>query len=153
MPSTADCSTCKFIWSDSTCHAHPPVAVTGLMGMTNAAWMWPVVTNADWCGEFQQAVPTPPPQPSGPPTSLTAPIITGNPTQSSICMCSQGVWTPDAISFLYQWTSGGADVAGATGNYYQIAASDVGAMVACKVTAANSYGSASSISNELGPIT
>ena len=123
------------------------------MGMTQPSWVWPAVSDADWCGEFQQAIPPTPPEPSAPPVILTPPIIAGNVGQPSICMCSQGVWTADAIYFSYQWASGGADVDGATGNYYQTSASDVGNLVTCTVTAANSYGSASSISNELGPIT
>jgi hypothetical protein len=68
-------------------------------------------------------------------------------------MCTQGVWSPDAISFTYQWQRGGTNIAGATGNYYQTAAADVGLLVTCAVTASNSYGGATATSNTLGPIT
>jgi len=152
IDTTAQCSVCKFIWPDSTCHAHPPSVVTGIPGLAQPLWVWPIVVDSDWCGEFQQVTPPGPPAVSGPPTSVTAPIVTGNVAQPSICMCTQGVWSADAISFVYQWQSGGTDVAGATGNYYQTSASDVGNLVTCTVTASNSYGSATSTSNELGPI-
>jgi hypothetical protein len=156
VSTTADCSVCKFIWPDSTCHAHPPGAVTGLMGMTAPTWVWPVVASDDWCGEFQQAAATPSSPPatvSAPPTIITAPVVTGNAAQPAICMCSQGVWSSDAISFTYQWASAGVDIAGATGNYYQTAASDVGNLVTCTVTAQNSFGPASAISsNQIGPV-
>jgi hypothetical protein len=150
---TAQCSVCKFVWSDSTCHAHPPSVVIGVMGMAQSSWTWPTVGADDWCGEFQQAAPVAPPTVSTAPTSITPPVVTGAVGQPAICMCTQGVWSPDAIYFTYQWVSGGTDIAGATGNYYQTAASDVGNLVTCRVTASNSYGSTNSVSNAIGPIT
>ena len=152
---TADCATCRFVFPDNTCRAHPPSAVTGLMGQTQVVWAWPSVGPDDWCGEFQQAIstPLPPPTTSTPPTSLTPPIVTGNDAQPAICMCSQGVWSSDAIYFNYQWQSEGVDIDGATGNYYQSTASDVGNVLTCTVTAQNSYGSASATStNQIGPV-
>ena len=148
---TANCSNCKFIWSDSTCRAHPPSAVGA---PTSAAWGWPIVTADDWCGEFQQGVnpSSPPPQISGPPVSITAPVVTGAAAQPAICTCSQGVWSADAISFAYQWMSGSTAVVGATSNYYQSSPADVGKLVTCTVTASNSFGAATATSNALGPI-
>jgi hypothetical protein len=87
------------------------------------------------------------------PVNITAPIVTGNAAQPALLTCTQGVWSSDAISFVYQWASGGVNIDGADSGYYETTASDVGNLVTCTVTAANSYGSTSATSNAIGPVT
>jgi hypothetical protein len=60
--------------------------------------------------------------------------ITGTPEiGQTLSAVSQWNTTPDAVA--YQWTSGGADIDGATQPTYQLAASDVGNIVGLRATA------------------
>jgi hypothetical protein len=65
----------------------------------------------------------------------------------SVLSCSQGAWAPDLLGsflyrapqgFAYQWSLGGADIAGATQNFHTAAAPG---SYACRVTAKNQAGS------------
>lgn len=81
------------------------------------------------------------------PRSAAAPAVSGGSAIGSTLSCTQGTWAPDIpVSFLYeapqkfvfQWTLGGKDVAGA--NASTMTATAAGAY-ACRVTATNHAGS------------
>ena len=86
------------------------------------------------------------------PSATGAPGVTGGSTTGSTLSCSQGSWAPDLVSallyrspqsFTFQWSLGGADIAGATQS--SITASSPGDY-SCQVTATNGAGSASQTS-------
>lgn len=150
--SVPQCGSCMF-WIDigigpmGECHRNAPLPMQGLMQMlgTNT---WPHVGDDDWCGEYQASTAS-----SGAPVVITAPSISGTLAHPSLLACTQGTWTNSPLAFAYQWASGGNAIPGATSDEYMTAASDVGLMVTCAVTAENETGSGSSTSNALGPIT
>jgi hypothetical protein len=89
----------------------------------------------------------PPPDAStAPPVVVDVPYAgqTGNTLN-----CTMGNWTEEPDSYAYQWQKDGVDVAGANAANYPVTPEDVGETMACVVTATNSFGSASSTSNEV----
>lgn len=136
----ADCSTCRFVWPDNTCHAHPPNAVVGLMGQTTATWIWPSVASDDWCGEFQPVLP-PGPVNTAPPT------VTGNPVVAWRLTSDNGQWANPVTSYAYQWMSNGAPLTGQTGPNHVCTDQDAGTTLTCQLTATNAEGSAVALSN------
>ena len=83
-----------------------------------------------------------------PPTPVSPPSIAGTATQGQTLTEAHGTWTngPGALSYGYQWEdcdSAGANCAeipGATGQSYTLAATDVGHTVRAQETASNSAG-------------
>jgi len=62
--------------------------------------------------------------------------------------CSTGTWigqTP--ITYAYQWKRNGVNISGATSSTYTIVLADDGTSLTCEVTATNSVGSTSALSN------
>lgn len=53
--------------------------------------------------------------------------------------CQPGSWEGDP-TFAYQWLRDGAEIAGATGNTYEVTADDLGSVIQCRVTASNGGG-------------
>jgi hypothetical protein len=93
------------------------------------------------------------------PVGTAAPTITGGSNVGTNLSCSQGSWAPDLfgallyrapISFAYQWSREGKDLAGAT--TASISASAAGQYV-CTVTGSNQAGAAaqSSAPHRVGP--
>jgi hypothetical protein len=86
------------------------------------------------------------------PGGAGAPAITGASAVGSVLACSPGAWAGDLLgsflyrapqSFAFQWSVGGADIAGATASSYTaIAAGDY----SCRVSASNEAGSAAQTS-------
>ena len=74
------------------------------------------------------------------PVNTSAPAISGTPTPGALLTCSAGSWTA-ASSFGYQWMRDGVAIAGTTSSTLTPASTDLGHMIACRVTAANAYGS------------
>lgn len=87
---------------------------------------------------------------TGPPTVVDVPFATGNGTVGSALHCTIGNWTQTPSSYSYQWLRDGATIAGATNNTYTTVSADNGTNVSCRVTATNSFGSNSSVSNSIG---
>jgi hypothetical protein len=92
--------------------------------------------------------------PAAAPNNTSSPTISGVAQQGKTLTASSGSWvgtTP--ITFAYQWRrcdSAGANcsnIAGATGQTYQVAAADVGRTLRIRVTASNSDGSAEETSD------
>ena len=81
-----------------------------------------------------------------PPSNTAPPTISGITTQGQVLTESHGSWTNSPTSFTYQWQdcdgSGNSctNIAGATGQAYTLAASDVGHRIVVVETATNSTG-------------
>jgi len=87
------------------------------------------------------------------PLSLAAPEVSGSAQQGQTLVADSGTWTGTSpLAYAYQWEScdgageSCADVAGATGPTYQLAAGDVGDTLRVLVTASNAAGVASRVS-------
>ncbi len=87
------------------------------------------------------------------PVNLASPEITGAPQAGQALDASVGSWAgPPPLSYSYQWESCDgqgeqcADVAGATGSIYQLAAGDLGSTLRVLVTASDGNGRASRVS-------
>ena len=87
-----------------------------------------------------------------PPTNVTPPVVTGGLVQGQTLTSTTGTWTGSPTGYAYQWKSNGANV-GTNQNTYVTQLSDVGNTITCTVTATNAGGSASQVSNTVGPIT
>ncbi len=84
------------------------------------------------------------------PVNASAPVAFGTPALGQTLSCSNGSWTSNPPpTFTYQWLRDGAPIAGAAGSTYQVLPADEGGELACEVTATNSGGSASAVSNTL----
>lgn len=91
------------------------------------------------------------PPPTVPPLNVSPPVVSGGTAIGSVLSCTSGVWSPIG-TYVYQWKSGGANIAGQTGTSYTAVSGDVGKTITCVVTATNVNGSVSVTSNALGPI-
>ena len=81
--------------------------------------------------------PQPPPI-TDPPSNTVAPVVT---QVDPNLVCDTGTWDNSPSSYSYEWTKDGATIVGPTGSTYAIAFADVGATIACIVTATNAIGS------------
>jgi hypothetical protein len=97
----------------------------------------------------------PPGRPIGPPTNTVLPVIVVMTTLEvgGQLVCPNGTWTGSGITYTRQWASGGNAIGGATSNTYTIAASDVGNMILCRVTATNAGGALAVDTDPVGPAT
>ena len=86
-----------------------------------------------------------------PPVNLTPPIVTGGLIQGQTLTSTNGTWTGSPTSYSYQWQSNGVNV-GTNQPTYVTQPSDVGNTITDTVTATNAGGSASQVSNTVGPI-
>ena len=103
---------------------------------------------------YQPPLVIPEPEPD-PPVNLTLPIAqaVGGPIEGNMAICSTGTWSGGVPrTYAYQWyVVLGAAIPGATANSWTISGYE-GEMVECQVTATNSDGSATAVSNAIGPI-
>lgn len=84
------------------------------------------------------------------PSNTVAPVISGTNTFGSTLTTTDGTFTGTApITYTYQWRRGGLPIAGQTASTYVIGASDSLAAITCEVTATNSYGFDSEVSNTI----
>ncbi|WP_296607445.1 immunoglobulin domain-containing protein [Nocardioides sp.] len=84
------------------------------------------------------------PGPSGhAPANTAAPAVTGTAAAGQTLTCEPGTWAgiPELVT-TYRWQRNGADVAGATGATYVVAAADAATSLRCVVVVANGYGKA-----------
>lgn len=85
-----------------------------------------------------------------PPVRDETPTLTGTPEVGSTLTVVPGSWTGYPVPVLtYQWTRDGADIAGQTALTYLVVTGDSGKAIACRETATNSSGSASSTTTAL----
>ena len=84
------------------------------------------------------------------PSNTVAPVISGTNTFGSTLTTTDGTFTGTApITYTYQWRRGGLPIAGQTASTYVIGASDSLAAITCEVTATNTYGFDSEVSNTI----
>lgn len=89
-----------------------------------------------------------------PPAIIIAPVVTGTPQEGETLACSTGSWSNGPTSYTYQWESNFVDIPSATSSMYTLTGSEVGALIRCRVTATNGFGTSSpSESNIVGPVT
>ncbi|WP_445150998.1 hypothetical protein [Baekduia sp. Peel2402] len=93
---------------------------------------------------------------SGPPISIGAPAISGQPVRGNTLIVNSGSWNPSATSVAYQWQrdtgSGYADISGATATTYTLVPTDQTATIRVHVIASNASGNGAVDSNVVGPV-
>ena len=68
-------------------------------------------------------------------TSVTAPVIAGQPRVGRTLTTTGGTWSVDSPALAYQWNREGAPIEGATAASYTLVAADAGAAITVTVTA------------------
>jgi len=90
------------------------------------------------------------------PVNTVAPAVTGTARAGQTLSCTTGTWTgnPASFSYSYIWRKNGVDQQGAAyyNSTYVLTSSDVGSTWSCKVTATNTGGSTSAISNSTASV-
>ncbi len=110
--------------------------------------------NVPWQGRTDcirtAGAPTPPP-PDTPPVNTVAPALSGSPEVGVELTCSTGTWTGTApITYSYQWqrdNGGPVEDIGDGTNAYTVEEADLGYSIYCLVTATNTVGDASALSD------
>jgi len=74
------------------------------------------------------------------PVNVLPPLINGSPQVGKAITITQGTWSGEVESFVYQWEVDNNDLPGATGNSYTPVAADEGKMLEAFVIAINSGG-------------
>jgi hypothetical protein len=88
--------------------------------------------------------------PTTKPRDETPPQVSGQSTVGSTLTCSPGTWSGSpAPTFSYQWVRDEAIIAGATRATHTVENEDIGHSLSCEVTASNSAGSESAMSNSV----
>jgi len=87
------------------------------------------------------------------PVNTIAPVISGTAERGETITSTTGTWTGvGTITYAYQWRRNGSNILGATSSTYVLVAADDNADITCLVTATDSEGSRSKLSNTLGPV-
>src|SRR5690606_20534161 len=81
---------------------------------------------------------------TGGPIVLVPPSISGTPQVDEVLTADPGDWTPEDLTFSYQWRADGAEIPGATGATFTPGADEVGADISVTVTATPTAGTAAS---------
>ncbi len=87
-----------------------------------------------------------------PPANTSAPVVSGALIVGQVLSSTTGGWTNSPTAYAYQWRRNGVDIAGAVASTYTLTIWDAGATITCQVTASNAFGSATALSNAVGPI-
>lgn len=87
------------------------------------------------------------------PTNTAAPVINGIARQGETLTVTNGTWTNAPTSYTRQWRSNSAIITGATGTSYTVLAADIGKTISVTVVATNSFGTGTSTSAPVGPVT
>jgi hypothetical protein len=89
-----------------------------------------------------------------PPTLTAAAAISGTVEEGEVLTCSSGTWSASpAATYTRQWLRDAVAISSATSATYTLTADDVGALIACRVTATNRAGVASTVAARVGPVT
>ena len=83
-----------------------------------------------------------------PPSNTIPPSLSGSSIIGSTLTCSDGTWNGTLpISFTYQWKRNGSDIIGETASTYVLVNADYANSITCEVTATNSAGISSALSD------
>jgi uncharacterized repeat protein (TIGR01451 family) len=133
----------------STCTATGGTGTTYTIAPGDVGGTIRVVVTASNSGGSNSAASAPTAVITGPPSSLTLPVISGTVQEGQALTVSTGSWSgSQPITYAYQWercTSAGSGclaIAGATSGSYTLTALDVGSTMRAVVTATNSVSSA-----------
>jgi hypothetical protein len=87
------------------------------------------------------------------PANTVLPAISGTTSIGNVLTSTTGTWTGSpTITYAYQWTRAGSNIAGATASTYTLVTADVSTMIAVTVTATNGLGSVGATATAVGPI-
>lgn len=88
------------------------------------------------------------------PSNTIPPVVAGQAIVGSELSVTVGTWEGFPIpTYAYQWLRDGSEQAGSNSSLYLLTEQDLTATISCRITATNSAGSSSSVSNGVGPIT
>jgi hypothetical protein len=91
--------------------------------------------------------------PTAAPINLEAPIVSGITERGETLACTEGVWQGiGVITYTYQWRRNFANIEGATDTTYTLAYQDDNAFISCNVTASDSSGTTTKLSNVVGAV-
>jgi hypothetical protein len=76
----------------------------------------------------------------GVPVVGDGPAVSGRAKSGATLTCSPGAWSGSPSGYDYLWLRNGTPIAGATKTGYRVTVADVGARLACRVTAVNGAG-------------
>lgn len=87
------------------------------------------------------------------PVLEVAPVVSGEAKVGKELSSTSGTWASESeISYEYQWTRGGVQIPGATGQTYLVLAADFGSSIGCTVRATNEEGTKTARSLAVGPV-
>lgn len=90
-----------------------------------------------------------PPASATAPVNTVAPVITGTAQVGEELTTTNGTWTGTApIAYTRQWLADGEDIAGETALNYTPVEGDIGKVISVSVTATNSAGNQTAVSDE-----
>ena len=81
------------------------------------------------------------------PRNTALPVVTGTLEDGETLSVTTGTWDNTPSSYTYQWMRNATDIGSATASTYLLTGTDVGARIACRVTAINASGDAEITSN------
>jgi hypothetical protein len=91
--------------------------------------------------------------PTAAPINLEAPIVSGITERGETLACTEGVWQGiGVITYTYQWRRNFANIEGATDTTYTLGYQDDNAFISCNVTASDSSGTTTKLSNVVGAV-
>lgn len=88
-----------------------------------------------------------------PPAVVTPPALTGEPYKGSVLTCTTGEWANEPAAYERRWLRNGVAIPDQTADTYTVTGEDVGARLACVVTAGNDAGSAEATPPDLQIVT
>ncbi len=80
------------------------------------------------------------------PVNQTRPVISGTPAVGNVLSCSQGTWTNSPTGYAYAWTRNASTTVGSASSY-TVQPADAGQVLTCSVTASNSAGATTAVSD------
>jgi putative cell wall-binding protein len=82
--------------------------------------------------------------------TVPVPTISGDAQVGEILTAQPGTWGPGAVDLTYQWTRDGVAIPSATASTYQLAAADLGALIAVVVSGASD---GTHLADSISPVT
>lgn len=87
------------------------------------------------------------------PTNVSLPEVTGSVSLGKRVTCSPGGWSASPTQYTFAWLEDSAVLPGEEEDTLTLGTGDVGAMLACRVTASNSYGTSAPVVSDAVEVT